>query len=69
MGYCPDCGSKSYGGACTNCHEEMYIAEQHMELDTWDSCSEEFKNKVVEQENEVANNRRGTQRSPFGIGS
>ena len=33
MSYCPDCGCKMYNGVCTNCHEEMYIAEQYNELD------------------------------------
>jgi len=29
---CDDCGEKVYGGYCTNCHEEVFIAEQY-ELD------------------------------------
>ena len=32
MNRCPDCGCKMYNGVCTNCHEEMYIAEQYNEL-------------------------------------
>lgn len=31
MTYCSDCGCKVYNGACTNCHEEIYIAEQYRE--------------------------------------
>jgi len=31
--YCENCGSKSYNGACTNCHEEIYIEQQYIELD------------------------------------
>lgn len=26
---CPDCGERMYDGACTWCHEEIYIAEQY----------------------------------------
>lgn len=44
-----------YNGACTNCEEELYIAEQHYELGTWSETSDEFKRKVLEQENKVAN--------------
>ena len=32
MGYCPDCGCRMYNGACTNCHEEIYIEEQYYDL-------------------------------------
>lgn len=32
MGYCKNCGSKSYNGACTNCDEELYILEQYDDL-------------------------------------
>lgn len=47
--YCKDCGCRVYNGHCVNCHEEVYIAEQHYELGTWDDCSEEFKEKVTNQ--------------------
>lgn len=53
MSYCENCGCKSYDGACTNCHEELYIAEQHYELGTWEECSDEFKQKVLEREDDV----------------
>lgn len=43
-----------YNGACTNCQEELYIAEQHIDLGTWDQRSDDFKNKVLQKENEVA---------------
>lgn len=33
MGYCENCGCKSYNGACTNCHEEIYIEEQYIDLE------------------------------------
>lgn len=31
MSYCDNCGCRSYNGACTNCHEEIYIAQQYIE--------------------------------------
>ena len=30
---CVDRGSKVYGGHCTWCHEETFIADQYRELD------------------------------------
>lgn len=30
--YCENCGYASYDGACTNCHEEIYIEQQYEEL-------------------------------------
>ena len=33
MTHCEDCGCKSYNGHCTNCHEEIYIEEQYIEMD------------------------------------
>lgn len=47
--YCDDCGCRVYNGHCTNCHEDVYIAEQHYEQRTFDECSNEFKEKVFEQ--------------------
>lgn len=29
---CKDCGSSVYGGHCTYCHEETFIADQYREL-------------------------------------
>lgn len=29
---CEDCGSKVYGGHCTWCHEETFIASQYRDL-------------------------------------
>lgn len=52
MNYCPDCGCKMYNGACTNCHEEIYIAEQYHELGM--SMSSEFENRLIEIENIAA---------------
>lgn len=31
--YCKNCGEKAYDGACTNCHEEIYIERQYVDLD------------------------------------
>jgi hypothetical protein len=50
MRYCEDCGCAVYNGHCVNCHEEVFIAEQHMDLGTWNECSQEFKDKVMQQE-------------------
>ena len=52
MNYCPDCGCKMCNGACTNCHEEIYIAEQYYELGM--SMSSEFENRLIEIENIAA---------------
>lgn len=30
MEHCEDCGSRVYGGFCTNCDEETFIAEQYL---------------------------------------
>lgn len=49
MNYCPDCGCKMYNGACTNCHEEIYIAEQYNELGM--PMSSEFEKRLIEVEN------------------
>lgn len=56
MSYCPDCGCKMYSGACTNCHEEIYIAEQYNELGM--SMSSEFQERVLEKEIERENYMR-----------
>jgi hypothetical protein len=29
---CSDCGCKMYNGFCTNCNEEVFIAEQYRDL-------------------------------------
>lgn len=58
MNYCPDCGCKMYGGACTNCHEETYIAEQHYEQGTYNECSDKFKLTVERQAAEIHENQQ-----------
>ena len=32
MARCPDCGCSMSGGFCSNCHEEVFIAEQYSDL-------------------------------------
>lgn len=54
MTYCEDCGCRVYNGACTNCHEEVYIAEQHYEQGTYEQCGDWFKEKVEQQLKEIA---------------
>ena len=44
MNICPDCGCKMYNGVCTNCHEEMYIEDQYIELDM--PISNDFQEKI-----------------------
>ena len=54
MNYCEDCGSKVYDGRCTNCHEELYILDQYIELDmTPPDESTEFMKKVKEQNKQI----------------
>lgn len=54
--YCEDCGCKVFSGRCVNCHEELYIRDQYielnMELPPEDS---DFMRKVHEQEKQIAN--------------
>lgn len=33
MSHCENCGSKVYSGRCVNCHEELYILDQYIDLD------------------------------------
>lgn len=30
--FCEDCGCRKYDGACINCHEEIYIEQQYIDL-------------------------------------
>ena len=54
MGYCENCGSKSYGGACVNCHEEHYIMEQiERDYENEYFLSQEFADKVTAQRQEI----------------
>jgi len=54
MSHCEDCGCKVYDGACTNCHEEIYIAEQYHELDIpLPDENTEFTKRLRECEKEI----------------
>lgn len=52
MGYCEDCGCKSYSGRCTNCHEETYIEDQYIDLNM--EVPESIAKKSAEQYAEIA---------------
>ena len=55
MAYCENCGCKEYNGACTNCHEEVYIADQYYELDIpLPDEGTEFMKKLHRHEKEIA---------------
>jgi len=46
--YCPDCGTKRYGGICSNCQEEHYIMENQYQEDPY-PISKDFLDKAQEQ--------------------
>lgn len=49
MSHCEDCGCKVYNGACTNCHEVVYIEQQYHDLGmSMDDCSDEFKQEIAD---------------------
>lgn len=60
MSYCEDCGCKVYNGACTNCHEELYIFDQYVDLQgtefelPFPDADSEFMQKVNEQSAEAS---------------
>ena len=59
MSYCDDCGCKTYNGACTNCHEEIYILEQYDDLDMeYPKQDSMFMTKIREHEKAIAKNRK-----------
>ena len=49
---CKDCGCKMYDGFCTNCHEEIFIQDQYIEL------NEDVPESIVKKCNEYINNKR-----------
>lgn len=53
MNYCEDCGCRVFHGACTNCHEEIYIEQQNMSNDEPISFSDEFMDRLTEVKEEV----------------
>lgn len=55
-GYCEDCGTKTQGGFCPNCHEERLILDQYLEQDMEPPAEDsEFMRKARQQERDVAN--------------
>lgn len=48
MGYCADCGTRTLGGICSNCQEELYI-EIYQSEDYDYPLGNEFRKKVAEQ--------------------
>ena len=56
MSYCENCGEKVYNGACTNCHEEIYIEQQYVDLEMY--IPESIGNKADEQREEIEYNRK-----------
>jgi hypothetical protein len=61
MSTCENCGCKVYNGHCVNCHEETYIAEQNAGNDEQICFSQEFDEKLVEQEVRAREIRRKEQ--------
>ena len=53
MGYCNDCGCRTDGGVCSNCHEELAIYIQDSENDEHVDFSPEFMKKVNEQSGQI----------------
>lgn len=56
--YCENCGCKVYNGHCVNCHEERYIYEQSQSNDEPTSFSNEFLDKVREQDKKAREIRK-----------
>lgn len=50
--YCEDCGCKVYSGACINCHEEIYIADQYRALKK--PVPESIQKKEAEHINQIS---------------
>jgi len=48
--YCEDCGCGINGGFCSNCHEEVFIAEQYSDL------GEDVPSSINSKANEHINN-------------
>lgn len=55
MRYCEDCGCRVYSGRCTNCHEELFIVDQYIELNMpLPDEQTEFMKKVADQNAETS---------------
>lgn len=64
MSHCEDCGCKVYNGACTNCHEAVYIEQQYYDLDMdINECSDSFKNEIAEAHRDI--NRKAAIKATF----
>lgn len=57
MTSCDNCGSRLYGGICSNCHEELYIVTNQSD-DINFALSDEFLQKAEQQQREVTRKRR-----------
>ena len=57
MGYCSDCGSRTSGGICSNCQEELYIVTNQSE-DITEPLSNEFTDKAKEQKEYLKQQKR-----------
>ena len=53
MNYCEDCGCIVDGGYCVNCNEETFIAQQNYSNDEPIEFSEEFNEKLVENDKQA----------------
>lgn len=49
--HCENCGEPEYNGACTNCHEAVYIADQYREFDM--AMPKTFEEEVAEAEKNI----------------
>ena len=59
MDSCNDCGCRKYNGACTNCHEEIYIAQQYYENgDPLPPENTEFTKRLRKAEREIQGNTK-----------
>ena len=55
--FCKNCGCKIYGGACVNCHEEFFIAEQNAGNEEPAPIPKVFQ-KLEEHREEIEENRK-----------
>lgn len=53
MKTCEDCGCAVYGGHCTNCHEETFIAKQYIDIGA--EIPESIAKKEIEQSKDLRN--------------
>ena len=65
MKNCENCGSKMYNGACTWCHEEIYIMDQYHEMGTMPSPNGEFMKRYIQALVESKENRKKIKSQKF----